>query len=195
MYLYIPVHTYVHGGRERQTILPLSLVTPPLPPLSEQLFCIAALCPPHLPASHLSMLPLRRIGRCHAASLVGSKLVLFGGSLDMGNSVTWLDLDSLMWGQPLVLGSPPPSRMSAVMVQSGCDLLVYGGWIFSRGEVWSAVLVTFIILLYCIGWNYWNIWCHHHHHQKAFRNKSHTSHGHRPGLKRNKSKGKRLTIN
>ena len=39
-------------------------------------------------------------------------------------------------------------------------------------------------------------WCvhhhhHHHHHQKAFRNKSHTSHGHRPGLKRNKSKGKR----
>ena len=33
------------------------------------------------------------------------------------------------------------------------------------------------------------------HHQKAFRNKSHTSHGHRPGLKRNKSKGKRLTIN
>ena len=36
---------------------------------------------------------------------------------------------------------------------------------------------------------------HHHHHQKAFRNKSHTSHGHRLGLKRNKSKGKRLTIN
>ena len=34
---------------------------------------------------------------------------------------------------------------------------------------------------------------HHHHHQKAFRNKSHTSHGHRPGLKRNKSK-ERLTI-
>ena len=36
---------------------------------------------------------------------------------------------------------------------------------------------------------------HHHHHQKAFRNKSHTSHGQRPGLKRNKSKGKILTIN
>ena len=36
---------------------------------------------------------------------------------------------------------------------------------------------------------------HHHHHQKVFRNKSHTSHGHRPGLKRNKNKGKRLTIN
>ena len=36
---------------------------------------------------------------------------------------------------------------------------------------------------------------HHHHHQKAFRNKSYTSHGHRPGLKRNKSKGKILTIN
>ena len=36
---------------------------------------------------------------------------------------------------------------------------------------------------------------HHHHHQKAFRNKSHTSHGHGPGLKRNQSEGKRLTIN
>ena len=31
---------------------------------------------------------------------------------------------------------------------------------------------------------------HHHHHQKAFRNKSHTSHGQRPGLKRNKTKTK-----
>ena len=37
--------------------------------------------------------------------------------------------------------------------------------------------------------------CHHHHHQKAFRNISHTSHGHRPGLKINKIKGKILTIN
>ena len=34
----------------------------------------------------------------------------------------------------------------------------------------------------------------YNHHQKAFRNKSHTSYGHRPGLKRNKSKGKILTI-
>ena len=29
---------------------------------------------------------------------------------------------------------------------------------------------------------------YHHHHQKAFMNKSHTSNGQRPGLKRNKSK-------
>ena len=36
---------------------------------------------------------------------------------------------------------------------------------------------------------------HHHHYQKAFRNKSHTSHGQRPGLKRNNSKGKIFTIN
>ena len=36
---------------------------------------------------------------------------------------------------------------------------------------------------------------HHHHHQKALRNKSQTSHGQRPGLKRNKSKEKILTIN
>ena len=31
---------------------------------------------------------------------------------------------------------------------------------------------------------------HHHHHQKALRNKSQTSHGQRPGLKRNKKKQK-----
>ena len=30
----------------------------------------------------------------------------------------------------------------------------------------------------------------HHHHHKTFRNKSHTSHGQRPGLERNKSKVK-----
>ena len=35
----------------------------------------------------------------------------------------------------------------------------------------------------------------HQHHQKAFRNKSLTSHGQRPGPKRNKSKGKSITIN
>ena len=30
----------------------------------------------------------------------------------------------------------------------------------------------------------------YHHHQKAFRNKSHTSHGHRPGLKKQKQRKK-----
>ena len=54
-------------------------------------------------------------------------------------------------------------------------------------EVCSARVTSLLLLLLLL--------LHHHHHQKAFRNKSHTSHGHRPGLKRNKSKGKRLTIN
>ena len=53
------------------------------------------------------------------------------------------------------------------------------------------------IYIYNLTYHSWEvyIYIYHHHHQKAFRNKSHTSHGHRPGLKRNKSKGKRLTIN
>ena len=42
-----------------------------------------------------------------------------------------------------------------------------------RAVRWSGPVCSPILLLY-------------HHHQKAFRNKSHTSHGHRPGLKRNK---------
>ena len=50
-----------------------------------------------------------------------------------------------------------------------------------------------VSVLYLVGGNVYEVL--YHHHQKAFRNKSHTSHGHRPGLKRNKSKGKRLTIN
>lgn len=75
------------------------------------------------------------MGRCHASQLVGSKLVMFGGSLDMGNTVTWLDLDALTWGSPLVLGTPPVKRMSAAMALSGTDLLVFGGWNYYLGEV------------------------------------------------------------
>ena len=65
-------------------------------------------------------------------------------------------------------------------------------------NIWLNAVECIHFLLYI---EYWvsednnNDNTHHHHHQKAFRNKSHTSHGHRPGLKRNKSKGKRLTIN
>ena len=58
------------------------------------------------------------------------------------------------------------------------------------------VFLSRLFLLLLVGWRlaFWSGWpfismIHHHHHQKAFRNKSHTSHGHRPGLKRNKSEG------
>ncbi len=104
-------------------------------------------------------------GRCkgqpNARQRVASELsVLFpSGSLQLGNRVAYLDLDTLSWGRPLVIGGrhslpanssmcmssslpPPPSgappwkRMSAVMALAGSSkLLVYGGWIYSEGEV------------------------------------------------------------
>eukprot|EP00195_Chlamydomonas_chlamydogama_P002182 CAMPEP_0202925138 /NCGR_PEP_ID=MMETSP1392-20130828/79339_1 /ASSEMBLY_ACC=CAM_ASM_000868 /TAXON_ID=225041 /ORGANISM="Chlamydomonas chlamydogama, Strain SAG 11-48b" /LENGTH=637 /DNA_ID=CAMNT_0049618899 /DNA_START=244 /DNA_END=2158 /DNA_ORIENTATION=+ len=75
------------------------------------------------------------IGRCHAYTLVGSKLLLFGGSLDLGNTLTWLDLSTGVWGRPCSLGHPPHKRMCTVMGLCGGELLIYGGWIYSMGEV------------------------------------------------------------
>ncbi len=44
-----------------------------------------------------------------------------------------------VWGHPAaVLGAPPGKRMSAVVALSRTDLLVYGGWIYSCGEVGGA---------------------------------------------------------
>eukprot|EP00798_Chlamydomonas_sp_ICE-L_P026680 gene26680-4255_t len=90
-------------------------------------------------------LPKRAFGRCHASTLVGSKLILFGGSLMLGNTVSYLDLDTLnlldldlgtlMWRKPIVTGSPPARRMSPVIAMSGTDLIVYGGWNEDRGEL------------------------------------------------------------
>ncbi|MEW5314557.1 MAG: hypothetical protein WDW38_006043 [Sanguina aurantia] len=75
------------------------------------------------------------MGRCHASSRVGNKLVMFGGSLELGNAVTWLDLDAKLWGKPAaVLGKAPGARMSAVMGFSAGSLLVFGGWIYDKGE-------------------------------------------------------------
>ncbi|GAX81113.1 hypothetical protein CEUSTIGMA_g8547.t1 [Chlamydomonas eustigma] len=77
----------------------------------------------------------RCIGRCHAYQLIGSKLLMFGGSMDLGNEVSYLDLAIRSWGKPAVIGQPPNKRMSAVMVLQGTQLLVYGGWIYSHGEM------------------------------------------------------------
>ncbi|KAG2444353.1 hypothetical protein HXX76_001109 [Chlamydomonas incerta] len=79
------------------------------------------------------------MGRCHASALLGSKLLLFGGSLELGNHITWLDVGASpapVWGHPAaVLGTPPGKRMSAVVALSRSDLLVFGGWIYSCGEM------------------------------------------------------------
>ncbi|EFJ46921.1 hypothetical protein VOLCADRAFT_118041, partial [Volvox carteri f. nagariensis] len=75
------------------------------------------------------------LGRCHSSTLVGSKLVLFGGSLELGNDIAWLDLDRGVWGRPVVQGQRPGMRMCASLVRCGSDLLVYGGWRYSCGEM------------------------------------------------------------
>jgi len=71
------------------------------------------------------------LGRCHSGALVGRKWVIFGGSLGMGNAVTWLDLDTLAWGGPSIKGRAPLKRISAaiatVITPLGLQLVVYGG--------------------------------------------------------------------
>eukprot|EP00198_Chlamydomonas_reinhardtii_P000110 XP_001689445.1 predicted protein [Chlamydomonas reinhardtii] len=68
-----------------------------------------------------------------------AELLMFGGSLELGNHITWLDVGACpapVWGHPAaVLGAPPGKRMSAVAAISRTDLLVFGGWIYSCGEM------------------------------------------------------------
>lgn len=84
-------------------------------------------------------LPLRPLcsGKCHAAALVGRRLLLFGGSMGACNELAWLDLESLQWGAPLRVAGPPPcDRMSASAVLVGdSELLVFGGYTFPYREV------------------------------------------------------------
>ncbi len=54
--------------------------------------------------------------------------------------MTYLDLATLSWGKLSTIGDPPQKRMSAVMALAGTALLVYGGWIYSQGEVGAAHL-------------------------------------------------------
>ncbi len=70
---------------------------------------------------------LRVLGRCHAYCLVGKKLVIFGGGIELGNTVSFLDLESLTWGEPYIMdGHPPDKRMSAVMGLAGTEVGVRG---------------------------------------------------------------------
>ena len=73
------------------------------------------------------------LGRCHCASLIGSKVILFGGSMALGSALHWLDLDALSWGRVGVNEDKRPMpRMSASMILLGTELLLYGGWTYIR---------------------------------------------------------------
>ena len=69
-------------------------------------------------------------GKCHCSVLVGSRLLLFGGSMPTCNALAWLDLDSEQWGEPSAVKGPPPSaRMSCTATLVGVDTVqVLGGY-------------------------------------------------------------------
>ena len=68
------------------------------------------------------------VGRCHAAALVGDKLLFFGGSLEMSNSLCWLDIRTQRWGAPNVVGPRPQGRLSATLTVLGQRVFMFGGW-------------------------------------------------------------------
>ncbi|KAK9810033.1 hypothetical protein WJX72_003716 [[Myrmecia] bisecta] len=65
----------------------------------------------------------------HTASLVGSKMVMFGGSdgKTSYNEVYVCDLRTLEWSVPKVWGSPPRPRDSHSAVVYGQSIIVFGG--------------------------------------------------------------------
>ena len=65
----------------------------------------------------------------HAAALVGTKLILHGGS-DGKKSLSdsnVLDTDTLVWSQPATLGTPPPPLSSHTCTAVGDRLYYFGG--------------------------------------------------------------------
>ncbi|KAI3434757.1 hypothetical protein D9Q98_002817 [Chlorella vulgaris] len=76
-------------------------------------------------------------GKCHTSVMVGSRLLLFGGSMHTCSELAWLDLEACAWGQPAVLaGNPPCDRMSATAVLAGSsEVLIYGGYSFNHREM------------------------------------------------------------
>jgi len=74
------------------------------------------------------------LGREAGHVLIGSKLLLFGGSLVFHNRVCYLDLKTRRWGVPEVLGKQPPGRMSGRMALVGDSIYMFGGWHIYGGE-------------------------------------------------------------
>lgn len=75
-------------------------------------------------------------GKCHSSALLGSRLLLFAGSMPTCAELAFLDLETLRWGVPArILGPPPDDRMSATAVLAGEEVLVFGGYTFHAREV------------------------------------------------------------
>ena len=101
------------------------------------------------------------LGRCHTATLVGSKVLLFGGSLRTSADVVTFDLATRTWAIPRVAGSAVPglarmapfsrpggpvARLSHLAGLVGTSLLVTSGWNYRLGghgllgDVWQLAL-------------------------------------------------------
>lgn len=70
----------------------------------------------------------RNLGREHSASLVGSKIVLFGGSRQLSNTIAVLDTDRLQWEMPRVFGPTPTPRHSHKAAVLGSKIVLFGGY-------------------------------------------------------------------
>ena len=92
-----------------------------------------------------SYAPRDCMGRCHASVLLGSKLVLFGGSLQTCCDLRFIDLSVKQMGEMRLGGPLPIGRLSHTLVDLGNDCLaLYGGWAESRYELNELALLQLV---------------------------------------------------
>lgn len=83
-----------------------------------------------------SYAPRDCMGRCHASVLLGSKLVLFGGSRESCADLRYIDLATKRMGEMRLGGPLPTGRLSHTLVDLGNDsLALYGGWAPDHAEL------------------------------------------------------------
>eukprot|EP00602_Paraphysomonas_sp_CaronLab_P010277 CAMPEP_0185019466 /NCGR_PEP_ID=MMETSP1103-20130426/2075_1 /TAXON_ID=36769 /ORGANISM="Paraphysomonas bandaiensis, Strain Caron Lab Isolate" /LENGTH=440 /DNA_ID=CAMNT_0027549793 /DNA_START=371 /DNA_END=1693 /DNA_ORIENTATION=+ len=84
-------------------------------------------------------------GRCHCACLAGNKIITFGGSAEISNAVTVIDISSandIFLLSPEVKGhSEPAPRISSTGALVGKYFLVYGGYNSTERELGDAWLL------------------------------------------------------
>lgn len=92
-----------------------------------------------------SYAPRDAMGRCHASVLLGSKLVLFGGSLQTCCDLRYIDLAAQRMGEMRLGGPLPLGRLSHTLVDLGNDsLALYGGWAEERYELNELALLQLV---------------------------------------------------
>ena len=75
------------------------------------------------------------MGRCNAYQQVGSKLIMYGGSLRTCGELSVLDLANASWLNPDRLGPKPKQRMSCGMAWMRGKVVVHGGWVHNLSQI------------------------------------------------------------